>query len=356
MNSSTTTLPVHAAPALLRGFAEPTRLRILALVQASELTVGELSRALGMAQSRVSNQLRVLRELGLLAERHVGSSTFVRAGFGAPVSDDEDEVVDRATGHGDIAARHGDVAARLWHVVAEGVDALPERAADRVRLAEVLAARGEGDRDFFDRLAGDWDKLGSSFKSGLARARAAASLMPRGLVIGDLGCGTGWAAREFLGNAARLICIDRSPGMLAAARRSLGERSRGTLVDYREGELDALPLPDRALDGAVAALVLHHLATPDAALREALRVLKPGASLAVVELAPHDEAWMHAELGDRHLGLAQDQVVRAMERAGFDDVEATPLDDSYEPARPDGSRASVPLYLVRGRARHGVCE
>jgi ubiquinone/menaquinone biosynthesis C-methylase UbiE/DNA-binding transcriptional ArsR family regulator len=353
VSSPTTSPPVPAAPALLRGFAEPTRLRILALVQASELTVGELSRALGMAQSRVSNQLRVLRELGLLAERHVGSSTFVRAGFGASTAhgdgDGEDLVVDRA-------AQHVDVAARLWHVVADDVDALPERAADRVRLAEVLAARGEGDRDFFDRLAGDWDKLGSSFKSGLARARAAASLMPRGLVIGDLGCGTGWAAREFLGNAARLICIDRSPGMLLAAKRSLGERSRGTLVEYREGELDALPLPDRALDGAVAALVLHHLAAPDAALREALRVLKPGASLAVVELAPHDEAWMHAELGDRHLGLVQDQVVRALERAGFEDVEATPLDDSYEPTRPDGSRASVPLYLVRGRAEHGVCE
>lgn len=349
MSSPTTSPPVHAAPALLRGFAEPTRLRILALVQASELTVGELSRALGMAQSRVSNQLRVLRELDLLSERHVGSSTFVRAAFGPPADADEDALED-------LAARPEHIASRLWHVVAEDVDALPERAADRVRLAEVLAARGEGDRDFFDRLAGDWDKLGSSFKSGLARARAAASLMPRGLVIGDLGCGTGWAARELIGNAARLICIDRSPGMLAAARRSLGERSRGTLVDYREGELDALPLPDRALDGAVAALVLHHLATPDAALREALRVLKPGASLAVVELAPHDEAWMHAELGDRHLGLAQEQVVRAMERAGFDEVEATPLDDSYEPTRRDGSRASVPLYLVRGRAVHGVRE
>ena len=81
------------APALLRAFAEPTRLRILALVDEVELSVGELSRALGMAQSRVSNQLRVLRDLGLLTERHVGTSTHVRAAFRAALA----AAADRAT-------------------------------------------------------------------------------------------------------------------------------------------------------------------------------------------------------------------------------------------------------------------
>ncbi|MEZ6017520.1 MAG: metalloregulator ArsR/SmtB family transcription factor [Planctomycetota bacterium] len=342
MNLATPTPAAHSAsltgPALLRAFGEPTRLRILALVLASELSVGELSRALGMAQSRVSNQLRVLREHGLLAERHAGSSTLIRAAFQA----DEGPSVERS--------------ARLWELVADDVEALPERAADRVRLAEILAARGDGDRDFFDRVAGDWDKIGSSFQSGLARARAAASLLPAGLVMADLGCGTGWAARELVGNAAHLVCVDRSPGMLAEARRALGDAARGTTIEYREGELDALPLGDRSLDGAIAALVLHHLAAPDAALREARRVLRPGAALAVIELAPHDEAWMHTELGDRHLGLPEDTVVRAMQRAGFEDVSASPLDDRYEPARPDGGHASLPLYLVRGRAKHDLCE
>lgn len=328
-------------------------MRILALVVASELSVGELSRALGMAQSRVSNQLRVLREHGLLSERHAGSSTFVRAAFSAADPSTAGSNTDlEANPRDDHASR----AARLWDLIAPDVEALPERAADLVRLAEVLGSRGEGERDFFDRLAGDWDKLGTSFASGLARARAAASLLPEGLVFADLGCGTGWAAREFLGNAARLVCIDRSPGMLAEARRTLDANARGTAIEYHEGELDALPLADRSLDGAVAALVLHHLATPDAALAEALRVLRPGAALAVIEIAPHDEAWMHTELGDRHLGLAQDHVVRAMQRAGFADVEASMLDDSYQPVRPDGGRASLPLYLVRGRARHGACE
>jgi len=327
-----------AAPALLRAFAEPTRLRILALVDEVELSVGELSRALGMAQSRVSNQLRVLRDLGLLAERHVGTSTHLRAAFRAEETPAEDR------------------ARLLWQLVAADVELLPERAADKVRLAEVLAARGDGDRDFFDRVAGDWDKIGSSFRTGLARARAAASLLPRGATLADLGCGTGWAARELVGHVARLICIDRSPGMLAEARRALGERRRGTQIEYREGELDALPLPDASLDGAVAALVLHHLASPEPALREAARVLRPGAALAVIELAPHDEAWMHTELGDRHLGLSEDTVARALTRAGFHDVECAPLDDFYEPTRPDGSRASVPLYLVRGRAGHAACH
>ena len=74
------------------------------------------------------------------------------------------------------------------------------------------------------------------------------------------------------------------------------------------------------------------------------------AALAVVELAPHDEAWMHDELGDRHLGLDPAHVVRAMQRAGFEEVRTVPLADRYEPRRPDGGAASVPLHLVRGVA------
>ena len=125
------------------------------------------------------------------------------------------------------------------------------------------------------------------------------------------------------------------------------------------GELDALPLEDGELDGAVAAMVLHHLPELDPALHEMRRVLKPGGTLSVIDLMPHREAWMHADLGDRHLGLDPTEVQAALARAGFTDLRVEPLDDRYCPVptaqKHDGTdprggeSVALPLYLVRGR-------
>ena len=97
-------MPITAShlPSLLKVLADPVRLRILGLLELEELSVGELSRALGMAQSRVSNHLRVLREQELLAERHAGTSTFLRPAL-------------RADACGNVSARHPYVLRCLIH-------------------------------------------------------------------------------------------------------------------------------------------------------------------------------------------------------------------------------------------------
>jgi len=335
-----------AAPSLLKVLADPIRLRALALLAEEELSVGELARALGVAQSRVSNHLRVLREHDLLAERRAGTSTFLRASFAAGAAES--------------------AAGRLWSAVAPDLDAVPEREADRLRLESVLADRHGDDAAFFDRVAGDWDKVGARFRTGEARQRAAASLLPAGLTLADLGCGTGYVARALVGLCDRLVCVDRSEGMLSEARAQLrAASSAGTAVEFRRGELHALPLDDAEVDGAVAAMVLHHLPTLGPALAEMRRVIRPGGTLSIVELMPHREGWLREDLGDRHLGLDPTEVQSALRRAGFEDVRVEPLaDDRYLPTRSDerantehvsahdaGSNgASLPLYLVRGRA------
>ena len=336
MNLSATS---QTAPALLRVLSDGTRLRALALLAREELSVGELSRCLAMTQSRVSNHLRVLREHDLLIERRSGTSTFLRAALGS--------------GPADSAAD------RLWAAVAPDLDALPEAEADRLRLQGVLAERNADDAAFFDRMAGDWDKVGALFARGQARQRAAAHLLPAGLTFADLGCGTGYVARALVGLCSRLVCIDRSEGMLEEAEKRLRDLgAAGTELEFRRGELDALPLEDGELDGAVAAMVLHHLPELDPALREMRRALKPGGTLSVVDLMPHREAWMHADLGDRHLGLDPTEVQAALSRVGFTDLRVEPLDDRYCPVptaqQPgtdsrDGESVALPLYLVRGR-------
>ncbi|MFT5734848.1 MAG: ArsR family transcriptional regulator [Planctomycetota bacterium] len=340
----TSTAPVTArqastglsAPALLKVLADPTRLRALALLGVEELSVGELSRSLGMAQSRVSNHLRILREHDLLTERRAGTSTFLRSAV--------------------ASADTGSSAARLWAAVAPDLGSIPEHESDRLRLASVLAERHADDRAFFDRMAGDWDKVGALFRTGEARQRAAASLLPAGLTLADLGCGTGYVARSLVGLCDRLICIDRSEGMLQEAEARLRKTApESARLEFRQGELDALPLDDDELDGATAAMVLHHLPELGPALREMRRVLKPGGTLSIIELMPHREAWMHADLGDRHLGLDPTTVQSDLVRAGFEDVRVEPLDDRYCPqpspteSKHRAGAIALPLYLVRGR-------
>ena len=189
------------------------------------------------------------------------------------------------------------------------------------------------------------------FATGQARQRVVANFVPRDLVLADLGCGTGYVARAFLGLASRVICVDSSTGMLEEARRGLSEAPTRTEVELRAGELDALPLDDDEVDGAVCAMVLHHLESPAACLAEMFRVVRPGGSVVLLELAPHREAWMHEALGDRHLGLDGREVARAVEAAGFVDVELEAPADRYRPRVGDGDTAGadLPLYLIRGR-------
>ena len=323
-----TTVPLTG---LLRVLGDPTRLRMLGLLEREELSVGELSRALGLAQSRVSNHLRVLREAGLLVERHAGKSTFLR--------------------HGALeTADASPFAAQLWSTLRGQLASLPEHAADLVRLERLLAERDRAGADFFDRVAGEWDKIGVDFETGQARQRAAAALLPREIVVADLGSGTGYMGAALCGLSARVICVDRSRAMLAEAAKRLGRGPHAATVEYRTGELDALPLADREVDGIVAGMVLHHLPHLEPALLEMRRALRPGGRVAVLELAPHRETWMHEELGDRHLGLEPLDVVAAFERAGFESVRFEPVDDRYQPVSPEGGRVFLSLYLVSARA------
>ena len=315
-----------ALTGLLKLLADGTRLRILGLVEREELSVGELSRCLGMAQSRVSNHLRQLREAGLLAERHAGTSTYLRL----------------SPGDG--------MAGRLWVSLREELAAVPEHDADLSRLELILAERRDREDEFFDRVAGRWDTIAGDFATGQARQRALAHLIPRRLTVADLGCGTGYLADALRPLVDRVICVDRSEGMLTQARERLESRSEGASFEFRQGEFDSLPLADAEVDGVVASMVLHHLPDLERPLREMRRVLAPGGNVAIVELMPHREGWLRAALGDRHLGLEPADVLDGLRRAGFERVNLDPVDDRYRPVGPDGQSAELPLYLARGTA------
>jgi ArsR family transcriptional regulator len=309
--------------AILKLLADATRLRLLGLLAREELAVGELARAVAMSQSRVSNHLKLLREFGLLEERRAGAFVHVKLAKSDALPDDLWSAIE----------------ARLLHV--EG------RGDDLKRLENVLEERRKKSRVFFDRVAPEWDKLGSEFKRGSVRWRALAALVPTGMTVADVGCGTGYMARTLVRVAQRVVCIDHSAAMLEQARANLvGHDDR---VEFRQGELDRLPLADGEVDAIFASLVLHHVPDVVAALREMRRALKKGGLLVVTELLPHKEAWMAETMADLRLGLDATELKSRAEKAGFTDVYTDIVEDAYVVEAPTGRKAELPLFVLQAR-------
>ena len=280
---------------IFRTLGDPTRVRILALLEREELAVHELMEALGMAQSRVSRHLGILREAGLLRDRRDGTYALYR--FERPAD-------------GPWASAWALARAELER------DALAER--DRLALARVLEARAARSRSFFDAVGPEWDALRKVWNDDTLRARALARVLPRDLVVADVGTGTGTLALELAAAGMRVIAIDHSKAMLDATQRKL--EGDGARVELRLGEAEALPLLDGEVDAAFAHLVLQYLPAPARALAELARVVKPGGAVVVVDFVKHDREWMRQELGVVWMGFEPGEIARELAEAGLEHV------------------------------------
>jgi SAM-dependent methyltransferase len=284
---------IEALQKVFKTLADPTRMRILCLLEREELAVQELMEVLGMAQSRVSRHLGILREAGLLQDRRDG--TFVLYRFSPSESGYWREA---------------------WMLVRRslGDDATTDR--DLAALGQVIEARASRSRSFFDSVGPEWDALRKVWSDDLLRARALACLIPPGLRVADIGTGTGVLALELARAGLRVVAVDHSARMLDAARAKL-EQDPGLDVALRLGDASSLPLGDAEVDAAFAHMVLQYLASPVEALREMARVVAPGGSVVVIDFVSHDREWMRQELGVLRLGFTAEEIESSFVSVGL---------------------------------------
>jgi SAM-dependent methyltransferase len=292
--------PAKAA-GLFRLLGDDVRLRILRLLDGERLNVTELTSILGIAQSGVSRHLGLLKDAGLVEERRDAGFTFFRLAPGLQGGDN---------GFGPI-----------WPLLRSHFDATASTAegrADDARLEEVRRVRKEN----FDDHGADGER-GQIIpgRSWAAWARALGHLLPP-LVVADLGCGDGYLTVEASRFAKRVIAVDRSEAALARARE-MAKRRRLTNVEWKRGELEKLPLKDASVDVALLSQVLHHAASPERALSEATRIVKPGGRVLVLELRGHQEQWVRERLGDKWLGFDDEELRQLLENARLTDVKVT---------------------------------
>ena len=156
-------------------------------------------------------------------------------------------------------------------------------------------ARAERIRQMFDQVAAGYDgrnRLFSADRDRAWRRRAArvAGLSPGQMAL-DLCTGTGKLAHEllpFVGPTGRVVGIDFSPAMLALARQ------REPQVEFRLGDVTRLSEPDAGVDAVTIGFGLRNLVDRETALREMLRVLRPGGRLVILEFAPPRGLLLHA--------------------------------------------------------------
>jgi len=287
----------------MSALADPTRCRILLLLEQHELTVSELCAVLQLPQSSVSRHLKTLADDDWVVSRRDGTSRF----YSMPLDD-----LDSG-------------ASRLWPLIREQVAGTAAAGQDGQRLRSVLARRRAKSQEFFASAAASWDRLRTTLFGDTFYLWAMLGLVDPSLTVGDLGCGTGQLTEVLAPHVHRVVAVDASADMLDAARARVGQFPN---VDVRQGELETLPLQAGEIDAALLSLVLHYSPDPARALTEVARVLQPGGRVLIVDMLPHDREEYQQQMGHVWLGFSDKQISRFLTAAGFGNtrIRALPVD------------------------------
>jgi ArsR family transcriptional regulator len=279
----------------LKALADPSRLRLTALLLSGEFTVQELTHIMAMGQSRISRHLKILTDAGVLAVKRQGTWGYYR-----------------------IAAEN-----RFFHdirpVFEREVEALPERNRDLTAVVNILEERRRRSQEFFDRHARQWDDLARTLLPLPEYRQHLLAQLPECDTVLEIGVGTGVLLIELAARSSRVIGVDHSPVMLEEARRRLVDR--GVIgVELRLGEMSHLPLPDASAGCVVINMVLHHAADPSVVLNEIRRVLSLGGTLLLADLARHEREAAREQLADQWLGFEEIELTGWLTTAGFSHI------------------------------------
>ena len=275
----------------LRLAADPSRLRLLLLLEQEELSVAELQEILAQGQSRISTHLAQLKQAGLVDDRRTGKNAFYR--LTAP--------------------------AELMDLLRKAAAEVPEAVEDQQSLRLTLHKRQDQMRRYFDELAGKFGRQYVPGRSWKGVAEALLKLMPP-MVIADLGAGEGTISQLMAQRAKKVIAIDNSEKMVEFGAELARKHDIGNM-EYRLGDLEDVPIRSGTVDLAFLSQALHHARHPQRAVEEARRILKPGGRIAVLDLNRHHFEEAREMYADVWLGFTELELERYLKGGGFKNVE-----------------------------------
>lgn len=284
-------MPIGSIVKSLRVLGDTTRLRMLLLLSREELSVAELQEILGSGQSTISTHLAQLKHAGLVEDRRTGKNIWYRS------------------------KSEGEVLSQLLAALQQAPEEIPESRHDQAALELVLRKRQDKTRAFFDDMAG---RLGREYvpgRSWRSVAEALLYLLPP-MVIADLGAGEGAFSLLLAQRAQQVIAVDNSDKMVELGS-ALAQKQGVTALEYRKGDLEAVPIADASVDLVLFSQSLHHALHPERAVAEAWRILKPGGRIAILDLVQHRFAEARELYADVWLGFSEVELESLLSKAGF---------------------------------------
>jgi SAM-dependent methyltransferase len=280
----------------LRALSDPTRLRVVALLERDELSVNELQEITRLGQSRISTHLGLLQEAGLVQSRRDGKRTFYK-----------------------LNTHAGGSVSEFIQLAIRGAKELIEHGGDQINLKRVLARRKEQAQVFFNQVAGRFDRVYGPGRSWQAFGHLLLRILPP-LIVADLGAGEGLLSELLARRCKKVIAVDNSERIVAFGAAKAKKNGLKNL-EFRLGNLQNPPIDANSVDLVILSQALHHAENPGAALRSAHKILKPGGRILILDLLKHNFEKARELYGDRCLGFADSDLNRWLEEAGFKKIE-----------------------------------
>ncbi len=290
----------------LRALSDPTRLRILALLEEGELSVNELQDVTLLGQSRISTHLGLLQESGLVESRREGKRTFYN------LNEDADEL-----------------ASEFIRLAIRGGKELPEYESDQINLRRILDLRQKQEQIYFNQVAGRFDRSYGPGRSWQAFGHLLLRILPP-LVVADLGAGEGLLSELLARRCKKVIAVDNSEKIIAFGEAKARKNNLANL-EFRLGDLQNPPIETDSVDLVVLSQALHHAENPAKTIAEANRILKSGGQVLILDLQKHNFTKAHELYGDRWLGFAESDLQRWMEEAAFKKIEISIVSEEENP-------------------------
>jgi ubiquinone/menaquinone biosynthesis C-methylase UbiE/DNA-binding transcriptional ArsR family regulator len=290
----------------LRALSDPTRLRIISLLEKDELSVNELQEITRMGQSRISTHLGLLQDAELVQSRREGKRTFYRL---HPESN------------------HG--AAEIIDLAIRGAKELSDHASDEINLKRILNRRREQAQVYFNQIAGRFDRVYGPGRSWQAFGHLLLRILPP-LVVADLGAGEGLLSELLARRCKKVIAVDNSEKIVEFGVAKTKKNNLKNL-EFRQGDLQNPPIDPNSVDLVILSQALHHADEPAKAVAAAHKLLKPHGQILILDLAKHTFEKSRELYGDRWLGFPESDLHRWLEDAGFKKIEISVVAREEQP-------------------------